>query len=176
MIAIAVAILGYIGLDLPPELIKETVDSQLSQWSKEPAPAPERVLYQVVSVTDGDTLKVSRQGQTQIVRVLGIDSPETEFSERGEECFATEATAEARRLLTNQQVFLQSDDTQDRFDKYNRLLAYITLADGRDFGQQMIQQGFAQEYTFRNSYQNQQLYKAAEQQVRQQNLGLWACD
>ena len=39
------------------------------------------------------------------------------------------------------EVVLMTDPTQDLFDRFDRLLAYITLNDGRDFGRRQIRDG-----------------------------------
>ncbi len=133
--------------------------------------------YLVSSVVDGDTLVVLVGDTKETVRVLGIDTPETKYSERGEECYGTEATDEARRLLSGRRVVLTTDDTQADRDSYDRLLRYVTLPDGGDYGEVMIHEGFAEEYTFKGiSYQKQKMYQDAENSARAIGLGLWGCE
>jgi len=48
--------------------------------------------YVVTQVIDGDTLTVDIDGVTESIRVLGINTPETEYSSRGAECFGAEAS------------------------------------------------------------------------------------
>lgn len=83
----------------------------------------------VASVIDGDTLSLT-DGRT--VRVLGIDSCETvTYSGR-------QARADAQRLLrAGQTVSLRAEPGVDR-DIYYRQLRYVSLPDGRDYGQAMI--------------------------------------
>jgi len=130
--------------------------------------------YVVTQVIDGDTLTVDIDGVTESIRVLGINTPETEYSSRGAECFGAEASTYAKTLLEGTEVSLTADDTQDARDKYDRILAYVTLPDGRDFGQVMIADGYAYEYTHIYSYKNQQLYKAAQAHAQEDEVGLWA--
>jgi micrococcal nuclease len=80
----------------------------------------------------------------------------------------------AKTLLSNQMVIVSHDDTQGKRDKYGRLLAYITLPNGEDFGEVMIKGGYAYEYTYNLPYQKQSQYKSAEKSARINKVGLWA--
>jgi hypothetical protein len=60
-------------------------------------------------------------------------------------------------------------------DKYNRLLRYIWMADGRLFNQVMIAEGYAFEYTYRLPYNYQSQFKDAERNAQKSTeLGLWS--
>lgn len=172
-------------VDEQPELPSpiEAPTEEIAADEPEPTPIPEgtepKVLgeYSVTEVTDGDTILVSDGTEFISVRVIGIDAPETVYAPGGPECFNTDATLEADRLLAGQTVTLSSDPTQDLFDQYNRLLAYITLPDGRDFGEVMVEGGYAEEYTYRGrAYINQAAYKAAAEAAENKGLGVWGCE
>jgi micrococcal nuclease len=173
VVSAIVAGLGYLGLTVSPEQVEEAIDQQLAKPAAELA--AEDGIYAVVSVIDGDTFVAERAGDEVTVRVIGIDAPETEFSPSGAECYGVEATEAAERLLTGASVTLQTDPTQDRYDSYDRLLAYAGLPDGRDFGAVMIETGFAEEFTFIQPYQKQSVYRAAESTARRVNVGVWTC-
>ena len=132
--------------------------------------------YPVVDVVDGDTLKVDIAGETTTVRVIGIDTPETRDPRKPVQCFGREASARAEALLTDQQVWLSADPTQDRVDRYDRLLAHVWLPDDRSFEWVMIADGFAHEYTYDLPYRYQGDYQDAERQARDTGRGLWAPD
>lgn len=134
---------------------------------------PRTVSYAVLRVVDGDTLQVARHGVTT-VRVIGIDTPETVDPRKPVECFGPQASARARRLLGGTRVRLTLDPTQGSVDKYGRTLAYVTLADGRDYGLTMIRGGFAREYTYDTPYQRQAIYRRAERAARARQRGLWS--
>ncbi|MCB9811229.1 MAG: thermonuclease family protein [Candidatus Nomurabacteria bacterium] len=134
-----------------------------------------KVLY----VVDGDTVKVDLNGKIETIRVIGINTPETVHPEKTVECFGREASAEAKRLLSDQKVIITYDDSQGTYDKYGRTLAYISLPDSSDFGETMIRSGFAYEYTYNLPYDRQAKYKAAETYAKENKVGLWAdgaCD
>ena len=177
LVAVIAAAVGYIGLDIPREDIEEVVHEQFEKVaSGQVGQAENDQSYQVVSVIDGDTIKVLQGGEIATVRLVGIDAPETKYSERGEECYGEESMREAAELLEDSYVTLELDGTQASKDKYGRILAYVRMEDGRDFGQVMIEGGFAQEYTYDNPYQHQQTYQMAEESARAAVAGLWGCE
>jgi micrococcal nuclease len=131
--------------------------------------------YPVVDVVDGDTLKVNAPDRITI-RVIGIDTPETVDPRRPVECFGREASARAHELLDGEEVSLESDPTQGDRDHFGRTLAYVWLADGRSFGETLIREGYAFEYTHDTPYEYQAEYDAAEAAARDAERGLWAPD
>lgn len=128
----------------------------------------------VVEVVDGDTIKVSLAGKTETIRIIGIDTPEVVDPRQPVQCFGREASAKAKELLSGQQLRLVPDPTQADRDRYNRLLRYVEMADGTDFGLWMIANGYAHEYTYEIPYQRQAQYKAAYREAREKGLGFWA--
>jgi micrococcal nuclease len=128
----------------------------------------------VVKVVDGDTIDVKLDGHTQRIRLIGVDTPEVVDPRKPVQCFGKQASVYTHSVLDNQQVKLATDPTQDNKDVYGRLLRYVYLADGTLFNLQLIQQGYAHEYTFQVPYQFQDQFRQAQAQARQQNKGLWS--
>ena len=131
-------------------------------------------LYPVVSVVDGDTLKVSINGATETIRLIGINTPETVDPRKSVECFGKEASNKAKSVLTGKNVLIETDASQGERDKYDRLLAYVFLENGTNFNKMMISEGYAYEYTYNTPYKYQSEFKAAEVAARNNKLGLWA--
>ncbi|EKD46932.1 MAG: hypothetical protein ACD_67C00012G0001, partial [uncultured bacterium] len=132
-------------------------------------------LFDVVGVTDGDTIKASINGKTEAVRLIGMDTPETVDPRKPVQCFGKESSDKAKQLLENKKVRLESDPVQGDRDTYGRLLRYVFLEDGTFFNKKMIEDGFAHEYTFQNKtgkYQTE--FKDAENSARENKRGLWA--
>lgn len=130
--------------------------------------------FEVVSVTDGDTLKVNINGTTETLRLIGIDTPETVDPRKPVQCFGEEASKKAKETLTGKKVSLEADPTQGERDKYQRLLRYVYLEDGTFFNKWMIQEGYAHEYTYQsNPYKYQTEFKDAERSARDNKKGLW---
>lgn len=130
----------------------------------------------MVSVTDGDTLKINLNGKTETIRLIGIDTPETQDPRKPVQCFGKEASNKAKEMLNGQKVRIESDPTQGDKDKYGRLLRYVYLQDGTFFNKYMIEEGYAHEYTYNLPYKYQSEFKKAETQAREQNKGLWAAN
>lgn len=127
----------------------------------------------VTRVIDGDTFVANYDGSSATVRVIGIDTPETVRPNTPLECFGSEASSKAKELLMQKEVILTTDSTQDTYDKYGRFLAYVTLPSGNDFGETMLSEGYAYEYTYRLPYLKQADYQAAEAMARNNSAGLW---
>jgi micrococcal nuclease len=97
------------------------------------------------------------------------------------QCFAAEASAEAKKVLSGQTIRIELDPSQGTHDKYGRLLAYIYVPlnsnpEGLLFNKYMIAEGYGHEYTYRLPYKYQKDFKEAETQAREQKKGLWADD
>lgn len=131
-------------------------------------------LYPVIKIIDGDTIDVEIEGKIQRVRVIGINTPEVVDPRKQVECFGKEASKKAKELLKGKRVRLEKDETQPEVDKYQRLLRYVFLEDGTDFGLTMIKEGYAYEYTYYLPYKYQQQYKQAQIEAQQNKKGLWA--
>jgi micrococcal nuclease len=73
-------------------------------------------------------------------------------------------------------VQLEADPTQGDRDTTpsRRLLRYVLLPDGRDFGETMIAEGYGQEFTYRAPHAKRERYRAAERAAREAGRGFWA--
>ena len=130
----------------------------------------------VIRVVDGDTIHARLNGVDEKVRIIGLDSPETSKPGTPVECFAREATAAAKRLMKpGDPILLQPDPTQDKRDRYDRLLAHVFLADGTLFAETMIRQGDAVHYVYDGvpSIHAERL-AAAEAAAKAGEVGLWS--
>jgi len=135
--------------------------------------------YKVVSVVDGDTIKLNIKGTVETIRLIGIDTPETVHPSKPVECMGMEASNKAKELLLGKMVRFETDNTQDTRDRFGRLLGYVFLPEGTNFGEVMIRSGFANEYTYSKPYKYQEAFKTAEQIARNDRVGLWkdgVCD
>lgn len=137
-------------------------------------PVEERKLYKVVNVVDGDTIDVLIGDETERIRLIGLDTPETVDPRKEVECFGIEASNKAKETLLNKTISLESDDSQGDKDNYSRLLRYVFLENGTNFNKQMIEEGYGHEYTYNLPYKYQQEFKDAEKQATTNKKGLWA--
>jgi micrococcal nuclease len=138
-----------------------------------PAPKPMRraqvVSARITSVVDGDTIKVRAFGAKRsfyTVRLIGIDTPETRRPGVAVECGGKRATASMLRLSFShpedadgdgwedreggegRRVTLTTDPTQDTFDRFGRLLAYVKTRSGTVLQTAQLSRGLATTYVF----------------------------
>jgi micrococcal nuclease len=130
--------------------------------------------FEVTGVVDGDTIHVNANGKRLKIRMIGLDTPESVDPRKPVQCFALEASAQAKTMLGGQPVYLETDPSQDTVDKYGRMLAYVWTASGRLFNLDMIAEGYAHEYTYDLPYRYQQDFRTAEDDARTQERGLWS--
>lgn len=148
--------------------------NQKSNISPSPTPQTKGVQTKILTVIDGDTIEVLIDNKKEVVRLIGINSPETVDPRKPVECFGKEASAKAKSILLGKSVQLEADPTQDDRDKYQRLLRYVFLEDGTNFSKLMISEGYAYEYTYNTPYKYQSEFKQAQKEAEASKVGLWA--
>jgi endonuclease YncB( thermonuclease family) len=100
--------------------------------STTPSTAVDRTGDRVGRVIDGDTFELA---DGRKVRVLGIDSCEDHSPKTPG---GADATWAATMLLSGATVVLTAQPGAPDADQYDRLLRYVTLPSGADFGQEMV--------------------------------------
>jgi len=159
-------------------------DASASPARQRPTPEPVvtgGVAAILARVVDGDTIHALVAGKDEKVRIIGLDSPEVAKPGTPVECYAREATREAKSLLpVGAHIRLQADPSQARRDRYGRLLAHVILPDGRLFAEIMIRRGFATYYVYDGV---PPMYaarlSAAQERAMATQAGLWSpstCD
>ena len=129
----------------------------------------------VVRDVDGDTLLVRVGGRSRYVRLAGIDSPESVRPGTPIECGAEAAARSLAHLApAAAKVRLVADPTQDRVDRYGRLLRYVERS-GRDLGEAQIRRGSAEVYVYHPSgpFERARTYRAAEAHARAADRGVF---
>lgn len=123
----------------------------------------------VVSVTDGDTLRLEVDGRELRVRLIGIDTPEI-YPEI--ECFGAEAEAALAALAPRGSTlgFTYDRDPRDRFD---RELMYLFSTDGTLINLELVSQGFARAVLFEPNDRYWNDLRTAERAAHDARLGLW---
>ena len=119
----------------------------------------------VVSITDGDTIKVLNGQNEQVkVRLESIDTPERKqpFGEAAKDLLGT---------WVHERTVVVKETGQDR---YGRTLAFIELplTDGNlDICREMVRMGYAWHYV---AYSKSETLGSDEEAARNMKLGLWA--
>lgn len=116
----------------------------------------------VISVTDGDTIKVMHNGQPEKIRLNGIDAPEHDqaFGQKAKTftsdcCFGKIVTVEGNKR-----------------DRYGRTIGEIVLPNGIDVNHEIMKAGLA--WWFRKYAPHDSDLEQLEQSARDRHVGLWA--
>ena len=104
----------------------------------------EGVFYKVKKVVDGDTFWLyDSDWDTYKVRLIGVNTPEAyTFEDVTEEEGGKEASAYTRYLIQGEYVRLEFD--VEKYDKYNRVLAYVWLHNGEMLNAKLVEEGHAE--------------------------------
>ncbi|HEY5550021.1 MAG TPA: thermonuclease family protein [Candidatus Saccharimonadales bacterium] len=133
-------------------------------------------LYSVTEFIDGDTIAVNMNGQNEIIRMIGIDTPETHRPNTPVQCYGVEASNYTKQLIGKNKVRLQADPLNTNRDRYNRLLRYVYLPDGALLESKIISEGYGFAYT-QFPFQRAAEFEGLENQAERSKKGLWgACE
>ncbi len=132
--------------------------------------------YKVTKVTDGDTIHVQIGETDEVIRLIGINTPETVDPRRPVQCFGKEASNRMKEIVGGKIVRLEYDDSQSLRDAYDRLLAYVYLEDGQMVNRKMVAEGYAYEYTYLRPYKYQKEFRELQRLADTSERGLWAPD
>jgi micrococcal nuclease len=121
----------------------------------------------LVSVIDGDTLRVLVSGRSEPLRLIGMNAPEQD------ECLAAEATAYLASLAEGGDLTLIGD-VSDR-DQYDRLLRYAWVGDVF-LNEALVRSGLAIARRYPPDLAYADLFDQAQADAQQAGLGMWATD
>ncbi len=126
----------------------------------------------VVSVTDGDTIRVNIDGVEYPVRYIGVSTPEIR---NPLEWMGPEATAANAELVEGREVILEKDVSET--DQFDRLLRHVWIEDGGGYllvNLELVRLGFAQVTTFPPDVKYiDELYTPAQREAVEDGIGLW---
>lgn len=126
----------------------------------------------VKKVVDGDTIHLNQPilGKTK-VRLLSIDTPETNFQGKNQGKHAYAATAYLKKLLpSGRKITIVLGKTQ--FDDHGRLLGHV-YKDNLDINKVMIEKGYAVTYFIYPNFNHFVEYQSALVKARNAGLGIW---
>jgi micrococcal nuclease len=137
---------------------------------------PSGVDGSIVSVTDGDTVRVRLDRGIERVRLIGIDTPELHDPRTVVECFAEEAAAHTEGLLPVGTAVRLESDVEAR-DRYGRVLAYVWRVDDHLFvNEELVADGWAVPYRYPPNVRYADRFSRLGREAREANRGLWgAC-
>ena len=127
--------------------------------------------FKVTRVTDGDTIKVTDNGTSTTIRLVGIDAPEKSRKkhEPGQP-YSKKSTKHLASLVLNKTVNIKSHGK----DRYGRTLG-VVFVDGMNVNLEMVKEGLAEVYRGRpaKGFDNGP-YQKAEAQAREAKLNMWS--
>lgn len=124
-------------------------------------------LVLVRSVTDGDTLTVTRFGR---VRLLGIDAPEISHGLDTPAPYGHEARDKLTSLVLHRWIRLETEGPA--LDMYNRHLAYVLTEDGQCVNTVLVREGLAR-VSARTPLSRLAELKRAEAEAQTFRRGIW---
>ena len=127
--------------------------------------------YVVLSVVDGDTIKIRAGGVEQSVRLLGVDTPETVHPDIPPEPYGAEATEFTKRLLRGEKVVLRYG--RKMRDRYGRLLAFVYRgSDDLFVNLEIIRRGFGRVYG--DDFPDRKQFLKAQREAQAAKKGIWS--
>ncbi|MYL35551.1 thermonuclease family protein [Pontibacillus yanchengensis] len=128
----------------------------------------------VTRVVDGDTIEVNVDGETEDVRMLLVDTPETKHPSKPVQPFGPEASEFAKEKLSGKEITLEFDGPKR--DKYDRLLAYVWV-DDKNFNKMLLEEGLARyAYVYDPPYTYSQEFMKAQNRAKDAEKGIWSID
>ncbi|MBM4763406.1 thermonuclease family protein [Bacillus sp. B15-48] len=133
-----------------------------------------RLSATVISVTDGDTIRVKLvNGEEERVRLTLVDTPETKHPRLGEQPFGQEASDFTTEQLTGKEVLLELD-VQER-DQYGRLLAYVWVDDTL-YNEVLIEKGYARIAVFPPNTKYVDQFEKVQKKAQEDGVGIWSIE
>lgn len=180
VISVLIIILGlflfWFGLrpkTLPPQTPQPSPQQErIKESTSSAAMEVEGDKVKVTKVIDGDTFEIENG---KLVRVLGIDTPETKDPRRPVGCFGKEASNKTKSLIEGKVVILIKDVSET--DKFARLLRYVFLPLEGDrllfINDFLIREGFAKVLTIPPDVKYAEQFLQAQTEARENKRGLW---
>ena len=119
-------------------------------------------------VVDGDTVKLF---DGEVVRYIGVNTPEMESKDVAVKCYAREAMERNRELVEGKEITMSRDVSGK--DKYGRLLRYVYV-DGEMINELLVRGGYAEVATYPPDVKYKDLFVEAERLAKKEGLGLWS--
>ena len=136
--------------------------------------ASERKRVTLKKCIDGDTISVVINKKTKKIRMLAIDTPETNHPEKGEEPFGREAKEFTCNKLSNaKKIELEFDKNSNTKDKYNRNLAWV-FYDDILLQNELVKNGYAEVTYLYDDYKYTSRLKESESYAKLHRKGIYS--
>lgn len=132
-----------------------------------------KIEVKLVDCIDGDTAKFIVNGKEEKVRFLGIDTPESTNTQEEYGMDASNYTCDMLKNADN--IYLEYDTNSDRYDKYNRLLAWVFI-DNNNLSELLLSKGYAEVKYIYGDYKYISDLCKTQKQAYNNSLGIWSID
>jgi micrococcal nuclease len=142
----------------------------------------------VITVVDGDTLRLRIGQDRELLRLIGIDTPETRINKRAEK--------QAERNFTDTDTIIKLGERAksavngmapvgtrirvefdvERRDHYGRLLGYVYLPDGSMLNEKILSMGYGKLLTVPPNVRHSDRLRVAFTEARSARRGLWSME
>ncbi len=167
------------------EYIEEVVPGVTDQSTND---VDQNLVYvELEKVIDGDTLWVTMDGESQKVRLLEIDTPESVHSDASKNnVYGTSASDYTKSLLSGtKKLYLEFGEQKN--DNYGRLLAYVWLSNEVDvkneddkaeymLNAKIVADGYARVTSYAPNKKNESYFTKLMKNAQENRAGLWAFD
>jgi micrococcal nuclease len=142
-------------------------------------------LATVLRVMDGETLKIDRNGQKELMKLIGLDTPKSKLHSKAERdaiqsrqdflpmtSMGIEAMKYLKRLVKSGDSVVIEFDVETR-DKEGLLLGYVYLSDGRMLNEEVLRAGYAYLATSAPNVKYQEKLLRARADAWKNGRGVW---
>ena len=139
----------------------------------------------VLRVMDGETLKIDRNGQKELIKLIGLDTPKSKMHSKAERdaiqsrqdflpmtSMGIEAMKYLKRLVKSGDSVVIEFDVETR-DKEGLLLGYVYLSDGRMLNEEVLRAGYAYLATSAPNVKYQERLLRARADAWKNGRGVW---
>lgn len=122
---------------------------------------------------DGDTFRAIINNKEYTIRMLAIDTPESVKANTDIEYYGKESSEYTCKKLTNaKKIELEYDEKSDKFDKYDRLLAWVFI-DNKLLQEELVEKGYAKVAYLYNDYKYNDILKEKQELASAKEIGIW---
>ena len=176
LIVLVIAIMSIVGVSTVTEFLKDhgiEIPSELDSIVTTETSVILEGPYTVKRVVDGDTIVVAINGKDEKVRMIGVNTPESVHVDKNKNTEEGKVVSDyTKGILTGTEVYLEYDE--DKYDDYNRLLAYVYISENEMYNLHLIEEGYAQVMTIEPNTKYETTFSKAETEAKNNYIGFWA--
>lgn len=144
------------------------------EQTKGPSEDTKRTAVELERVVDGDTIIMREEGERKRMRLLLVDTPESNTQKTGKaQPFGKEAKEFLTEYLKGKELSIVYDPNHDAVDQYNRVLAYL-YADDELVEEVLVREGLARVGYFNGKELYYDIINQAEKEAKADRKNIWS--